>query len=74
MAHTFKSEYGVSPINYLITCRIREGKRLLTETDLSLSQIAAVLGFSSSSYFSQSFRNAEGVSPTEYRKTNRVKF
>ena len=74
MAHTFKSEYGVSPINYLITCRIREGKRLLTETDLSLSQIATVLGFSSSSYFSQSFRNAEGVSPTEYRKTNRVKF
>lgn len=74
MAHAFKREYGVSPINYLITCRIREGKRLLTETDLSLSQIAAVLGFSSSSYFSQSFRNAEGISPTEYRKANQVKF
>ena len=74
MAHAFKREYGVSPINYLIACRIREGKRLLTETDLSLSQIAAVLGFSSSSYFSQSFRNAEGLSPTEYRKANQVKF
>ena len=74
MAHAFKREYGVSPINYLISCRIREGKQLLAETDLSLSQIATVLGFSSSSYFSQSFRNAEGISPTEYRKTNRVKF
>lgn len=74
MAHAFKREYGVSPINYLIACRIREGKRLLAETDLSLSQIAAVLGFSSSSYFSQSFRNAEGVSPTEFRKANQVKF
>ncbi|MBR2421733.1 MAG: helix-turn-helix transcriptional regulator [Oscillospiraceae bacterium] len=70
MAHVFKREYGVSPINYLIACRIREGKRLLAETDLSLSQISAVLGFSSSSYFSQSFRNAEGISPTEYRKTH----
>ncbi len=70
MAHAFKQEYGVSPINYLIHCRIREAKRLLAETDLSLSQIAAVLGFSSSSYFSQSFRNAEGISPTEYRKTS----
>ena len=70
MAHAFKREYGVSPINYLIGCRIREGKRLLAETDHSLSQIAAVLGFSSSSYFSQSFRNAEGISPTEYRKTH----
>lgn len=74
MAHAFKREYGVSPINYLITCRIREGKQLLAETDLSLSQIATVLGFSSSSYFSQSFRKAEGISPTEYRKTNQVKF
>ena len=74
MAHAFKREFGVSPINYMIACRIREGKRLLAETDLSLSQIASVLGFSSSSYFSQSFRNAEGTSPTEYRKANQVKF
>lgn len=74
MAHAFKREYGVSPINYLIACRIREGKRLLAETDLSLSQIANVLGFSSPSYFSQSFRNSEGMSPTEYRKANQVKF
>lgn len=70
MAHAFRQEYGVSPINYLIACRIREAKRLLAETDLSLSQIAAVLGFSSSSYFSQRFRRAEGLSPTEYRKSN----
>lgn len=72
MAHAFKQEYGISPINYLIACRIREGKRLLAETDFSLSQIAAVLGFSSSSYFSQRFRNAERMSPTEYRKANQV--
>lgn len=73
MAHAFKREYGISPINYLISCRIREGKRLLAETDLTPSQIAAVLGFSSSSYFSQTFRNAEGTTPTEYRKANQVK-
>lgn len=73
MAHAFKREYGVSPINFLIACRIREGKRLLGETDLSLSQIATVLGFSSPSYFSQSFRSAEGMSPTEYRKANRIR-
>lgn len=71
IAHAFKREYGVSPIHYLLSCRIREGKRLLTETDLSLSQIATVLGFSSPSYFSQRFRNAEGISPTEYRKRTR---
>ena len=70
LAHAFKEEYGISPINYMLECRIREGKRLLAETDLSLSQIAGILGFSSASYFSQSFRKAEGVSPIEYRKAS----
>ena len=70
LAHAYKQTYGISPINYLIARRIREGKRLLTETDLSLSQISGILGFSSASYFSQSFRKAEGISPVEYRKAN----
>lgn len=74
MAHAFKREYGISPVNYMIDCRIREGKRLLAETDLAPSQIASILGFSSSSYFSQTFRNVEGTTPTEYRKANQVKF
>ena len=70
LSHIYKQTYGISPINYMIDCRIREGKRLLADTDLSLSQIAGILGFSSPSYFSQSFRKAEGISPAEYRKAN----
>jgi AraC-like DNA-binding protein len=70
LAHAYKQAYGISPINYMIARRIQEGKRLLVETDLSLSQISDVLGFSSASYFSQSFRKAEGISPVEYRKAN----
>ena len=73
LAHAFKKEYGVSPINYIVSRRIEESRYLLKETDMSLSQIARVLGFSSASYFSQSFRRSEGVSPIEYRKTNRKK-
>ncbi len=68
LAHAFKKEYGTSPINYMISCRVREGKRLLLETDYSLTQIAHILGFSSASYFSQTFRRVEGMSPKEYRK------
>lgn len=68
MAHAFKREYGISPINYLIQRRIEESRYLLQETDHSLSQIARLLGFSSASYFSQSFRRAEGMTPMEYRK------
>ena len=68
LSHAFKREYGVSPINYMITRRIEESKYLLAETDLSLSQIAPLLGFSSLSYFSQVFRRTQGVSPMEFRQ------
>lgn len=68
LAHAFKEEYGMSPIHYMITRRVEESRYLLRETDMSMSQIARILGFSSASYFSQSFRRAEGISPMEYRK------
>lgn len=71
LSHTFKKEYGVSPINYMISRRIEESKYLLAETDLSLSQIAQLLGFSSLSYFSQVFRRTQGASPMEYRQRTR---
>ena len=69
LSHAFKREYGVSPINYMISRRIEESKYLLAETDLSLSQIAQLLGFSSLSYFSQVFRKTQNLSPMEYRQS-----
>lgn len=71
LSHAFKREYGVSPINYVISRRISESRRLLSETDLSLSAIAQMLGFSSLSYFSQAFRKAEQLSPMEFRRKAR---
>ena len=71
MVHAFSREYGISPINYLISRRIQESRYLLSTTDHSLSQIAHMLGFSSPSYFSQSFRKLSGMSPMEYRKQQR---
>ena len=68
LSHAFKREYGISPIHYLITKRIEESKYLLAETDLSMSQIAQLLGFSSLSYFSQAFRRTQSVTPMEYRQ------
>ena len=71
LSHAFKQEYGISPINYLISRRIDESKYLLAETDLSMSQIAQLLGFSSLSYFSQVFRKTHGSSPMEYRQNSK---
>ena len=71
LSHAFKKEYGVSPINYMLSRRIEESKYLLAETDLSLSQIAQLLGFSSLSYFSQAFRKTQEISPMEFRQSTR---
>lgn len=71
LSHAFKQEYGISPINYMISRRIDESKYLLAETDLSLSQIAQLLGFSSLSYFSQVFHRTQSISPKEYRQSQK---
>ncbi|MEG0691732.1 MAG: AraC family transcriptional regulator, partial [Oscillospiraceae bacterium] len=68
LVHAFKKSYGISPINYLIAKRIEESKHLLKNTNTSLSKIAHIVGFSSPSYFSQSFKIATGKTPNAYRK------
>ena len=68
LAHAFTEEYGISPINYLISKRISEAEHLLKTTDFSLSLISNTTGFSSSSYFAQIFRKQKGMSPSQFRK------
>lgn len=69
MVHAFTEEYGISPINYMISCRVEEAKHLLKNDDYTLAHISHMLGFSSPSYFSQTFKRLTGMSPKEYRKT-----
>lgn len=71
LSHAFTEEYGISPINYLISKRISEAEHLLKTTDFSLSLISNTTGFSSSSYFAQIFRKQKGITPTEFRKKSR---
>ena len=68
LIHTFHNEYGISPMSYLLERRISESKYLLVYTNHSLTQISRIVGFSSPSYFSQSFRKVVLQSPMEYRR------
>lgn len=72
LAHCFTHAYGVSPIQYLLEKRIKESKYLLRATNYPLSAIAAQTGFSSPSYFSQSFRKLVKIAPLEYRKKSKT--
>ena len=58
------NETGFS--EYINISKINEGKRLLTEENLKVYEVAEMLGFESAFYFSKVFKKVEGVSPTEY--------
>lgn len=68
LVHSFTKYTGMSPISYLISKRIQQSKNLLESTNYSISQISDLVGFSSQSYFSQSFKRATTLSPNDYRK------
>lgn len=67
LVHLFTKQMGISPINYLINKRIEESKNLLTTTNYSIRDIATIVGFSNSSYFSQMFKKFNGCSPRIYK-------
>ena len=56
--------------DYLNLCKINEGKRLLSEQNLKVYEVADMLGFESAFYFSKVFKKVEGISPSEY--VNRI--
>lgn len=69
LSHIFKTQTGTSPIKYLITKRINEASKLLTETDLSITEIAHLVGYDDPVYFSQIFKRTKNVSPLTYRNS-----
>ncbi len=65
-SEVFASCLGMSVMEYVEEERIRHAKRMLAENELSITGIAAQLGFSSVHYFSRRFRLKTGSSPTDY--------
>ena len=64
----FKKALGVTVMEYLLKTRIAAAKTLLSDGELSLGEIIDRCGFSSQSYFCQSFKLHVGVTPTAYRR------
>jgi AraC-like DNA-binding protein/ligand-binding sensor protein len=63
----FKEEMGENLSSYLNRIRVEKASRMLTETDLSLSEVAGACGFEDQSWFSKTFKHYTGVSPGKYR-------
>ncbi len=67
LAHQFKEELGLSPINYLNQVRLTQAQELLLTTNYTVLQITEMVGFNSVSYFSNKFHEAVGMTPRAYR-------
>ncbi|WP_161807570.1 AraC family transcriptional regulator [Bacillus sp. FJAT-28004] len=72
LAHLFKDETGISPIQFLIQYRVEVAKRYLLTTDLSIQDIAEAIGYSSETSFQHLFRKLTGVTPGQFRLTGHV--
>lgn len=68
MLHHFKKQTGKTITDYKNETKITESKKLIAETDLSISEIADACGYGSASYFSEVFAQFEKISPSVYKK------
>jgi AraC family transcriptional regulator len=72
-ARQFKAATGLPPHQYVITRRVERAKELLQAgTALSLAEVAAHVGFSDQSHFSQHFKRIVGVTPGQFRTPARI--
>ncbi|MDF2653385.1 MAG: transcriptional regulator, AraC family [Paenibacillus sp.] len=63
----FREVVGVSPIQYVHQLRMKEACNLLTNSDLSITEISNYLGYYDHSYFFRIFKKYTSMSPTEYK-------
>lgn len=68
LRRVFMAEYHVSPVQYLQTCRLLLAKNLLTDTNLSVLDVAMAAGFGSLRRFNDLFKKQYDLSPTALRK------
>ncbi|MFD2613898.1 helix-turn-helix domain-containing protein [Paenibacillus gansuensis] len=71
-SHLFTSQYGISPIRFLIKQRLAAAKRYLATTSLPIEEIAQRVGYSSSTAFFNLFKKEEDCTPGDYRKKHRI--
>jgi len=71
LENRFRKTLGRTPHEEITRIRIDRIKRLLSETDLALSEIAARTGFQHDEYMTVAFKKAVGMPPSKYRQSER---
>ena len=64
----FKSNIGISPIQYINRIRLEKAKKLIMQSNMTIGEIASSVGINDVSHFSKSFKNYTGFTPSEFKK------
>lgn len=71
LSRVFKQTTGCSISDYIMLRRIKQSREYLKDSDISVADIAYMVGYSSPNHFHWAFRKITNMSPREYRKTYR---
>jgi len=69
----FKEATGYTPIEYLARLRVEIAKTLLTDSTLTLAEVAEKAGYRDPSYFGRIFKRIVGLSPLHFKRTRQDK-
>lgn len=64
-----KAITGLTPLDFVRNIKMKQACRMLTEHELSISEIAYALGFTNPKYFTKCFKEEFGTTPTEYQSS-----
>lgn len=68
LSSLFSEKEGITLEKFIILHRIEKAKSLIQETDLTLSEIAFMMGYSSVQYLSTQFKGITGISVSDFKK------
>lgn len=68
----YKTHFGKGIIEEMIAFRMDKARSLLAKTDLTVTEIARVCGYSTYNYFVRQFKSHVGVSPNDYRSRKEI--
>jgi AraC family transcriptional regulator len=72
-ARLFRCSIGLSPMAYIERARLQRAKDLIRSGSLSLTEIAALLGFADQSHFTRRFRRQFGYTPSAFAREQRLR-
>ncbi|TDQ42580.1 helix-turn-helix domain-containing protein [Aureibacillus halotolerans] len=69
LGHLFKEQVGISPMEALLQFRLKQAVKLLSFTQLTVSEVADEVGFQSPDFFAKQFSKFYAMTPSQLRKT-----